>query len=377
MYKKGLITLKTIEKLYENHKPLYPLERFCDPSEALFIDIETTGLKKETNSIYLIGCGHYTAGGFCVTLFFADNAGEECEILKCFMDHMKDYTYLLHFNGTKFDIPFLEYKARSYGFTDIFKDHFQLDIYRLCGPLRYLLFPDSMKQKSIEAFLGIDRDDKYNGGELIEVYSEYVKYGRSEDLKLLITHNMEDVLGMHLILPILYYLDLKGAPVIYNQFKVNCYNTYEGLPAKEVIFSFNTRIHLPKSFTAKTETMYLKYCESNDEITIRLPIYTGEMKVFFENYRDYCFLPGEDKAILKTLAQSLPKDRYKRATRETCYQKVAGDFVKQPSSLFTPALRESYKDKKRYFRFPDSFNKEAAEEFGRELINVFFTKKHR
>ena len=31
-----------------------------------------------------------------------------------------------------------------------------------------------MKQKSIEQFLGVHREDKYNGGQLIDVYREYL-----------------------------------------------------------------------------------------------------------------------------------------------------------------------------------------------------------
>ena len=48
--------MQVIEKLYKGYSPLYPLNCFCDSKKALFIDIETTGLKKETTSLYLIGC---------------------------------------------------------------------------------------------------------------------------------------------------------------------------------------------------------------------------------------------------------------------------------------------------------------------------------
>ncbi|MCR5674026.1 MAG: ribonuclease H-like domain-containing protein [Lachnospiraceae bacterium] len=369
--------MQIIKKLYEGYVPLYPLDGFCDTKKALFIDIETTGLKKESTSLYLIGCGNYTDEGYQVTLFFADDESEECEILKEFVAFIGDFSDLFHFNGIKFDIPYLEYKAKLYGLGDIFAGHGQTDIYRLCAPLRYLLFPESMRQKAIEAFLGIKRDDMYNGGELIDVYKRYVYTQSSDDLELLITHNCEDVLGMHLIMPILYYLDLADAPLKYIDYRIHCYEDYNGDHQKEVIFTFNTTVKIPRSFNAKTETMYLKVSADSGDISIRLPIYTGRMKVFFDNYRDYRYIPEEDTVIPVSLAQTLPKDRYQKATRENCCQNVTGEFVKQPGTLFTPVLKTSYKDKKRYFRFPDCFNKEAAEQFGRELINVFFTKKRR
>ena len=369
--------MQIIEKLYKDTKPLYPIERFCPPEKALFIDIETTGLRKETTSLYLIGCGMYTSEGFSTKLLFADNKDEEADILSLFSDMLKDYTHLFHFNGTKFDIPYLTYKGEHLGFPALFEGINQIDIYKMIKPLRYLLFPESMKQKSVESFLGISREDKYNGKELIDVYNEYVITQNEYDLELLITHNREDVLGMHLILPILCYLDLKDACFKYSGYTVKSYTDYNGDTREEVVLEYTTDVHFPVSFAAKTTTMYVKAASDYGKISIRLPIYSGEMKLYFDNYRDYCYLPDEDTVILKELAHSLPKDRYQKATRQTCYQKVSGRFVKQPGNLFTPVLRTDLKDKKNYFRFPDSFKKEAADEFGRQLINIFFTMKKR
>ena len=53
-----------------------------------------------------------------------------------------------------------------------------------------------MKQKSIEQFLGLAREDKYNGGQLIEVYREYLMTHESFLYDLLILHNEDDLKGM-------------------------------------------------------------------------------------------------------------------------------------------------------------------------------------
>ena len=369
--------MQIIDKLYDGLSPLYPVERFCDKGSALYIDIETTGLKKETTSIYMIGCGYYRDNGFMTRLFFADDESEEETVLRLFYEHMRQFTHLFHFNGSKFDIPYLSYKAEKYDIAGMFDDITQIDIYRLCKPLRYLLFPASMRQKAIEDFLGITRDDIYNGGELIDVYKRYEKNNNDEDQRLLVTHNREDVLGMHLIMPILYYLDFRDAPLTYEGYVINKYNDYSGAECEEAIFDYRTTLSFPQSFTAKTESMYLKASSESGRISIRLPLYKGTMKIFFDNYRDYCYIPDEDTAILRSLAVTLPKGSYVKATRENCCQNVSGTFIKQPSNTFTPVLKSAYKDKRKYFRFPESFNKEAAEQFGRELINVFFTMKHR
>ncbi len=369
--------MKIFEKLYENCTPLYPMEGFCEPGKALYLDIETTGLKKETTSLYMIGCGYYTAEGFNTRLVFAESPNDEPEVLDDLSSFLNDFSHIFTFNGTGFDIPYLKYKAEMHGITGLFDGISHIDIYKLCKPLRYLLFTDSMRQKAIESFLQIGRDDRFDGGQLIEVYKHYVSHPNEEDLTALITHNREDVLGMHLIMPILYYLDFRDAPLEFSGYRMNKYSDFNGEECEEVIFSYTTSLSFPKSFSAKTETMYLKASADDGTILIRLPVYSGEMKIFFENYKDYCYIPDEDEAILKSLAYLLPKSRYQKAVKENCYRRISGKFIKQPSSVFTPVVKTSYKDKKKYFRFPDCFNKEAADEFGRELINVFFTMKKR
>ncbi len=369
--------MKTIDKLYRGYEPLYPIERFCSAGDALFVDIETTGLKKETTNLYLIGCGYYTDEGFMTKLFFADDSSEEFMILKAFADFVRGYTCLFHFNGLHFDIPYLLYKAEQYAIVDLFEGITQIDVYKLSKPLRYLLFPDSMKQKSIESFLCINREDRYNGGELIEVYKRYELTARSEDLDLLVTHNREDVLGMHLIMPILCYLSFYDAPLSYSGYTINTYKDLNGEDKEEVIFEYETTLDFPVSFSASTESMYVRASAVKKHISIRLPLYTDEMKVYFDDYRNYCYIPDEDRAILKSIAVSLPRNRYVRATKDNCYQKVGGTFLKQPASLFTPVLRYDLKDKRKYFRFPEDFQKEKAEQFGRDLLNVFFKMKRR
>ncbi|MCR5686686.1 MAG: ribonuclease H-like domain-containing protein [Lachnospiraceae bacterium] len=367
--------MQIIDRLYKDQKPLCDIERFCETDKALFIDIETTGLSRETTSLYLIGCGYYTADGLMTKLFFADSSAEEYDLLYAFSRFMKGYTHLFHFNGLKFDIPYLSYKARKHGIDGLFDGIVQIDVYKVLAPLRHLLFPESMRQKAIESFLGITREDKYNGKELIDVYKRYEADPTDIDLEKLITHNREDVVGMHKIMQALVYLDLKDAPLIYEGCKVNRYRDLAGAECEELLLSYTTGVSFPVSFMAKTESMYIKASASTGKLLIRLPIYDTEMKLFYDSYRDYRYIPEEDTAILKELAAALPKGSYVKATKENCYTRVSGRFVKQPQNLFTPVVRTSYKDKKKYFRFPDSFNEKAAEQFGRQLINVFFTLK--
>lgn len=369
--------MQIINDIYENEIPLYPIEEFCPRNKALFIDIETTGLSKENTSLYLIGCGYYNNDDFCTRLFFADDPSEELLLLQHFIDFSKNYTHLIHFNGTKFDIPYLQYKANKYSLGDIFSSLSQIDVYQLCKPLRYLLFPQSMRQKCIEDFLEITREDMFNGGELIAVYHNYTKFKKNEDLLPLITHNREDVLGMHKIMPILYYLKLNNCTVSYISHEVSTYIDYNGDENKEIIIKCKCPVSFPCSFTAKTETLYLKANANDQSLVFRLPVYTGHMLLFYDNYRDYYYLPEKDECIHKSVAMGLPKSSYIKATRDNCYHKISGDFIKQPDKIFTPVLKTAYKDKACYFKYPESLQSDRMDEFVSQLLHVFFIIKRR
>lgn len=368
--------MQILEDILTDNPPLTDITEFCPKDKILFIDIETTGLKKETTSLYLIGCGYYKGNDFYTKLFFADSEDEEAMILSAFLDFLKGYTHLFHFNGNKFDIPYLNYKAKKFNLGDIFENITQVDVYSLIKPLRFLLFPTSMRQKVVEDFLKITREDMFNGGELIEVYKRYTKTRNENDFKALITHNKEDVIGMHKILPILSYLDLENAHLCFESFSINEYCDYLGVPQKEVLLTYRHNCSIPKSFVTKTDTMFVKVSATDGKVIIRLPIYEGTMKLFFENYRDYYYIPEKDCCMIKELCGTLPKKSYQKATRDTCYQKVEGTFVKQPCKIFNPSFKTDYKDKASYFRFPEDFDTDKRDSFGDELIQVFFHMKH-
>lgn len=367
--------MQIIKDILINESPKYNIEEFCPIDKALFVDIETTGLSKETTSLYLIGCGYYKDNSFITKLFFADDPSEELELLLQFKDFITNFTHLFHYNGTKFDIPYLTYKAEKYNINGLFDNLTQVDVYYLLKPLRNLLFPASMRQKCVEDFLGIKREDKFNGGELISVYHSYVKSHSANDFNALITHNKEDVLGMHKILPILHYKNLCEASLEYIDSNINEYKDYNANFQKEILLRYKCNTPFPNSFSSKTDTLYLRADADTLIFTFRLQLHEGEKKLFFDNYKDYYYIIEEDTCIYKSVAMGLPKGSYRKATKDTCYQKRYGQFIKEPSRIFTPVFKDSYKDKSNYFLYPDSFDLSKTNEFGNALLEIFIKKR--
>ena len=140
-------------------------ERFC------FFDIETTGLSAKVSSLYLIGvlwCEGDT-GTVHTRQWFADDYTSETDILTAFHDFLSDFTTLVHYNGSGFDIPYIEKKCRELGLPSPFGHINSLDIFREIRGLKSLFGTDNLKLFTVEKLVGFMRKDILTGKDCIQV----------------------------------------------------------------------------------------------------------------------------------------------------------------------------------------------------------------
>ncbi len=207
--------------------------------------------------------------------------------------------------------------------------------------------------------LGIEREDKYSGGELISVYHSYEKTGNSEELELLLTHNREDVLGMAGILPVLTYTEVfKGeSGQKFDNIKRAFYESHEsfdGSETAEFVIEFTLPLSVPKPHLFHNFRLFLE--TDGDNGVLRIPLYSGELKHFFEHYKDYLYIPSEDKVVLKELGKLMDPSKTEKAKADTCYVRERGLFLPLPEG-FTfkdhPIYKEGYKNKTAYALYSD------------------------
>ena len=298
---------------------------FFFQKDCIFFDIETTGFSPKTSTLYLIGCLRRTETEIIIDQFFAESPKEESAVLEKFTDLLNNYKTIVSFNGLGFDLPFIKAKCDTYGIaqhidtmnsTDnntidtinslSFFDKFEyLDIFKEVSRIKPLLPLPNYKQKTIEQFLGIYRNDKYSGGELISVYQEYVKTQNTQAEELLLLHNFDDVTGMLDLLPILSYCKiLNGAYEIVSA-EENTYTNYDGETGLELIITLQNNFPVPKSVSYSSKDFYI--IMNKESTKIRVPIFEGELKFFYSNYKDYYYLPVEDMAIHKSVASFVDK----------------------------------------------------------------------
>lgn len=318
----------------------YPLERIGRLEDLLFFDIETTGFSPVYSALYLIGCTYYAGGSWHLLQWFADTKESEADILHEFFTFLKNYKTVVHFNGDGFDIPYLLKRCGQLGLSYDFSQIESYDIYKRCKPYRKLLGLENMKQKSMERFLGIFRQDKYNGGQLIEVYKEYLMTHNDNLYDMLILHNAEDLEGMPLILPILNYPDFFQCPLSYESTR---------LDGNQLHLTFTSECRLPVPLTLNPAPV--KALINDNQLTFSISLYEGTLKHFYPNYRDYYYLIYEDTAIHKSVGEYVDKGARIKATKKTCYTKKEGAFLPQFSPLWEPVLQKDPKDKITYVEF--------------------------
>lgn len=357
-----------------NSKLLYPIEAPFEMEDILFFDIETTGLSARTSFLYLIGCMYFVNDTWQITQWFADEVTNEAEILGSFFQKVTNYKRIVHYNGSGFDIPFIQNKCKQHNIDASFDLIESFDIYKKLLPYKRLLPMDNLKLKTIEAFLGVEREDTYSGADLIQIYANYLGSNRYEKLHLsnpqkekdnsssnkipsskellekLLLHNKEDVEGLLTISNILCYIDIfdcdvyrhiflnKDENLIYSKkiWNVDITSDIESQTNYLVInviipYEIPKLVHLENKLSAFTDETYhnksIQLIASSTKITLKIPIYKGELKYYFENYKEYYYLPKEDMAIHKSVAQFVDKDYRVQAKANTCYSKKIGSFI--------------------------------------------------
>ena len=344
--------------------PDYPFEQDYDLNKIVFFDIETTGFAADSSYLYLIGCAYYMDSSFHLIQWFSEDIREEAQLITSFFEFLVNYEVLLHFNGTGFDIPYLLRKCNMLKLNYSFDGLTSIDIYKKITPYKKILKLNSLKQKSIETFLNINRKDIFSGGDLIQVYQSYLGKKNYENLRRkrnpevelpktteatmllhqLLLHNEDDIRGLLCISPVLYYNDLFEKPIQILQ---------AGVDQDILSIHFELTANLPVPISFGKDLIHLTAYEKAATLTIH--IYEGELKFFYDNYKDYYYLPEEDKVIHQSLAQFVDKDYRTKAKPSNCYVKKEGIFAPQYELLINPCFKMKYQDKLSFIEIHTDF----------------------
>ena len=411
----------------------YPLEKDSSLKDIAFFDIETTGFSADSSYLYLIGCMYYTDNSWHLTQWLAEDISDEKDIIISFTKTLSSIKRLIHFNGTTFDIPYINRKCKALGLINPFLGKESYDMYKELFPLKKLLPVPNFKLKALESFVGINRLDTHSGGELIQVYTSFIGKLQIEKLRalnnphqlnnvedtsiplklennspakelerILLLHNEEDITSLLSISSLLHISDLFIKPI--KTFAAIKYNikTIDSSP------TFSINLSLPYQLPYRIKWTYSlgslldnsddnnPYASSiltinitNSQIELLIPLFTGTLKYFYKDYKDYYYLPIEDTAIHKSVAEYVDKEYRVKATKANCYTKKSGTFLpcvlpsysknnhKDKSNYPANSFFFDYEDKLYFTEYDDEMfaDLDILEEYIKNLLHLFSNSK--
>lgn len=360
--------MKILQKRLENLQIQYPIEQFAPTHKILYLDIETTGFQAKSSFVYMIGCAFFSEEQWNSIQWFAETPKEESMILNSFLSFSQNYTCLIHYNGNKFDLPFLKGRYEFFGIEESFDKFIGIDLYRRIFPYRFFLKLSNCKQKSIEAFLQINRDDLYSGGELINYYWSYTQNPTPDTEHLLIQHNFDDIVGMLKITPILAYSDIFNKPIKATKAHANYYKDSHGLQRQELLIKLDLPFELISAVSYTANDCY--FSGFGKEGTLKIPMYQEELKYFYANYKEYYYLPKEDVAIHKSVSSFVDKEHRVPASASTCYTRKSSIYLPEWDYLFEPFFRRDYKSQILFFELTEDLktDREAFSKYAEHIL---------
>ena len=114
-------------------------------------------------------------------------------------------------------------------------------------------------------------------------------------------------------------------------------------------FSLPSSVPVPLTLTPKNFLLEIK----ETSLCLTVPLYQGELCYFFKDYKDYEFIPSEDRAVHKSLAAMYPKEMREKAKASTAYQKMKTSFLpvfQEREKVF----KKTYQDKNCFIPFKEN-----------------------
>lgn len=161
------------------------------PPQSAVLDIETTGLRKTNDTVFLLGIR--TAEEF--RQWLVTSCEEEANLLESARPYLTGKT-LITYNGDHFDLPFLQERFAVHGIP--FPSILSQDWFSYLRPRRLFFRFPNLRLRTLASAAGLVRRDPYSGKE-IALFGKHLTDPEAKNAVLL--HNQEDVDELSLLLP--------------------------------------------------------------------------------------------------------------------------------------------------------------------------------
>ena len=163
---------------------------------------------------------------------------------------------------------------------------------------------------------------------------------------MLMLHNREDLEGMSLILPILFYRDLLKGPfsLIGEELSEQAGSLEEACPLLRLTLQIPDQLPVP----VRWDTALASCLARENRLELAITLVRGTMRHYYPDYRNYYYLIYEDRVVHKSLGQFVDREARRKATAGNCFAPKDGLFLPQPEGLWTPDFKKDHKDRQVY-----------------------------
>lgn len=175
---------------------LDPTLASCDPSRALYLDTETTGLGPGAGNVaFLVGMAFFGERGLVVEQLLVRRLGEEAPVLERVAERIRRASCLVTFNGKSFDAPVLRTRFVMNRIAwPVEPPH--LDLVHVARRLHKSRGAGATLGAVERHVLGFVREDDVPSGEVSACYLHFLRTGDGRALLKVVDHNAWDVVSM-------------------------------------------------------------------------------------------------------------------------------------------------------------------------------------
>ena len=172
-----------------------------DPREALFLDIEATGLEHGAGTLaFLVGIGFFEGDTLRLEQILLRDHDEEAALLAILWERVQAFRYLVSFNGKSFDLSVLQNRMVMHRMCSREESQLKLrphlDLLHVSRAVYKGLWDDVRLQTLERHVLGFVRHDDMPGAMAASCWFAWLREADPAPLVGIAVHNRHDVLSM-------------------------------------------------------------------------------------------------------------------------------------------------------------------------------------
>ena len=170
----------------------------------LFIDTETTGLAGGTGTVaFVLGLSRLEGATVRTRQYFLLSFGGEAAMLSHALDWIGTATHLVSFNGKSFDVPLLVTRYRLARLEQHLQRLPHIDLLHRTRAAFRRKWPDCRLQTAEQFLLKLYREDDTPGHLIPQIWTQWLRYGETHELRGIVDHNGTDVLSLIVLTSVL------------------------------------------------------------------------------------------------------------------------------------------------------------------------------